>query len=81
VSKCPELRLLGPSFAETGDKMRRWAENRKTGEKEQRTKLLVLSPPLVLMGVEFHPQLQICITCIFNAKIKPCQNKIQHLLN
>jgi hypothetical protein len=68
VSKRPELRLLGPSFAETGDKMRRWAENRKKGEKEQRTKLLVLSPPLVLMGVELHPQLQICITCIFNAK-------------
>jgi hypothetical protein len=30
--------------------MRRWAENGKKGEKEQRTKLL-FSPTLVLMGL------------------------------
>jgi hypothetical protein len=66
-------RLLGPSFAETADKMRGQDVNSIQQENKQGTKL-VFSP---LGGEEFHPQFWICITCTLTAAhilhlIKPC---------
>jgi len=53
--KCPQLRLLGPSFAETGGQNEKMGlKTGRKGEAEGKTKLF-FSPLLVLMGVEFHP--------------------------
>jgi hypothetical protein len=76
IHSCPKLessvkytqtraRLLGPSFAENGDKTRGQDVNSMREENKQGTKL-VFSP---LggggggVGEEFHPQFWICITC------------------
>jgi hypothetical protein len=76
----PYWRVLGPSFGQTGEQIRRSQDGNSVGGEKNGNKL-VLSPNFILRGVCFYPpvldlpSLRLDCCSYYSLKIKPCRNK------